>query len=492
MAEKQTKASVRKAQDAVLQELDKLADDRFDHDDIAHEGERIVLPGTPFMTKKEAVGILLASIDAEGATTEFNRQFRYRPWDVAHAFEKAVQKVTGTTGVGKKTYSFFGSTPPQRITINISPGETMDVPWGAIEIEALKATATLSTFNHAEYGILGYVTMSAPKRQGGRIDAFFKMMEHYLETESIYRGKAFDGQADPEFIDLSGVDPNQIIYSDHVTEQFQANVWSLLEYGDEMEAHGIPLKRAVLLEGPYGTGKTLGIYRTGQLALENGWTFIYCRPGRDELKTVMETARLYPPAVVAFEDVDTIASGVTAQERDHVTELLDLFDGITAKGTRLMVLMSSNHVEKLHKGMMRPGRLDAVINIAELDTNGIMRMVHALVPKSQLIEPLDEELIGGAMEGYMPAFVKEAIDRARRYSIARNQGVPGKLNTADFVLAGEGLRPQLEMMDDAKEGVPPESLDAALTRRVSEVLDRTRVMEDGDPSYDLEVAAKKS
>jgi SpoVK/Ycf46/Vps4 family AAA+-type ATPase len=196
--------------------------------------------------------------------------------------------------------------------------------------------------------------------------------------------------------------------------------------------------------------------------------------------------------VVAFEDVDTIASGVTAQERDHVTELLDLFDGITAKGTRLMVLMSSNHVEKLHKGMMRPGRLDAVINIAELDTNGIMRMVHALVPKDQLIEPLDEELIGEAMEGYMPAFVKEAIDRARRYSIARNQGVPGKLNTADFVLAGEGLRPQLEMMDDAKEGVPPESLDAALTRRVSEVLDRTKVMDGGDPSYDLEVAAKKN
>ena len=159
-----------------------------------------------------------------------------------------------------------------------------------------------------------------------------------------------------------------------------------------------------------------------------------------------------------------------------------------------MVLLSSNHAEKLHKGMMRPGRLDSVIHIAELDQNGVMRMVRALVPKALRVEPLDEDLIGKAMEGYMPAFVKEAIDRARRYSISRNAGEMGLLNTDDFVLAGEGLRPQLAMMEGASEGLPPESLDAALTRRVSEVIDKVDVKgaseEDTDRYYRLEVGSK--
>ncbi|GAG89385.1 unnamed protein product, partial [marine sediment metagenome] len=88
------KATVLKAQNAVLAEMDKLADERFGEDDIAHEGQRMVLPTS--MSKKEAVGVLLASIDAEDKKTDFDRRFMYRPWDVAAAFEKAVRKITGT------------------------------------------------------------------------------------------------------------------------------------------------------------------------------------------------------------------------------------------------------------------------------------------------------------------------------------------------------------------------------------------------------------
>lgn len=47
----------------------------------------------------------------------------------------------------------------------------------------------------------------------------------------------------------------------------------------------------------------------------------------------------------------------------------------------------------------------------------------------------------------MPAFVKEAIDRAKRYNMARNGGKLTQLNTDDFVNAAVGLRPQLELME---------------------------------------------
>src|SRR6185436_54082 len=97
-------------------------------------------------------------------------------------------------------------------------------------------------------------------------------------------------------------------------------VWTLLEHTQRMRELGMPLKRAVLFEGDYGTGKTLGAFLTAQIAVDNGWSFHYCRPGRDNIEEVMQTARLYQPSVVFFEDVDTLTE---SGDRDTVSRLLD-------------------------------------------------------------------------------------------------------------------------------------------------------------------------
>ncbi|NIS12736.1 MAG: AAA family ATPase, partial [Thermoplasmata archaeon] len=88
--------------------------------------------------------------------------------------------------------------------------------------------------------------------------------------------------------------------------------------------------------------------------------FIQCRPGIDNVYDAMKTARLYQPAVVFYEDVDTIAQGDQTQGHVAVTQLLDIFDGLTAKSTKILAILTTNHPEKIHKGMVRPGRLDAV------------------------------------------------------------------------------------------------------------------------------------
>jgi ATP-dependent 26S proteasome regulatory subunit len=172
-----------------------------------------------------------------------------------------------------------------------------------------------------------------------------------------------------------------------------------------------------------------------------------------------------------------------------VTVLLDLFDGITAKGTELMIVLTTNHPEKIHKGMVRPGRLDAVIHIGALDTVGIGVMIEAVVPANMLGD-IDVEPIGVAMEGFMPAFVKEGIDRAMRYAIARTGGIPEVLTTEDFVRAGEGLRPQLAMMEEASEGVTPDSIDAVIVRRFEQVLDRVVLPHAENTDYKLEVISE--
>jgi transitional endoplasmic reticulum ATPase len=188
----------------------------------------------------------------------------------------------------------------------------------------------------------------------------------------------------------------------------------------------------------------------------------------------MQTAKLYQPSVVFFEDVDTV-SDPQDQSQDDVSKLLDVFDGIQSKDTKIIVVLTTNHVERIHKGMVRPGRLDAVIHVGELDTDGFIRLIHSLVPLDKL-GSLNKELIGEAFAGFLPAFAAEAINRAVRYSIARNHGEVGLLNTEDFVEAAEGLRPQLELMHEAKERAEVTAIDAAFQNIVKESLDDTRII----------------
>ncbi len=115
-----------KARAKVLVKLTELAGASFHEDDITREGTRLVIPQQ--MTPMEAVKTLEAHIKAEETLIEMSRVFKCRIWDGAAAFERAMRLVTGTSGVGKSTETFFGSIPPRRRTINISPTETLDVP----------------------------------------------------------------------------------------------------------------------------------------------------------------------------------------------------------------------------------------------------------------------------------------------------------------------------------------------------------------------------
>ena len=304
-----------------------------------------------------------------------------------------------------------------------------------------------------EYGVLFHVSVNTQRKYRSHVMGLFAAIENELQQHSIYKAKAIDGREDPEFLDLRSLDESKIIFADDVIEQLDAHVWSLIEDTERQEKMGLPMKRAVLLEGPFGTGKSSALWMTAKKAMEHGWTFVMCRPGRDSLTEVMETARLYQPAVVVFEDVDTISQN---GDPEAVTKLLDLFDGINAKGTKLLAMMTTNNVDDIHKGMIRPGRLDSIIRIAELDRSGVERMVNSVVKPEMLDEHVDYGRVYEAMEGFLPAFIKESIERAVRHALVRTKGETDishiKLDTEDFILAANGLRPQLDLMNNAGTG----------------------------------------
>ena len=196
--------------------------------------------------------------------------------------------------------------------------------------------------------------------------------------------------------------------------------------------------------------------------------------------TTLRTAQLCSPAVVWFEDIDIVGSGGTTT---FIARLLDALDGVTAKGAEVVAGFTTNHVDRLQKGLLRPGRIDTVIHIGELDAAGIERLIKVTVP-GHLLGKVDYSKVATAFTGYVPAFAKEAIDRAMRYSIARNGGVPDQVTTDDLVNAAKGLREQHRLMEAAAEGANRPTLDGVFRDVVEGVVARTAIthsyMRDGE------------
>lgn len=475
--------------DQILKTLAQLGGQVVGDDDLIFRGKQFILPESMEGNLRGAIDYLRQQEAQAEEHFTFDRKFNYRPFDGANAFELAMKRMWGTAGIGKPIATMFGDVPPRYITINVSATEARPIPWGRVNFSPLEADFYLGATTDREFGPVFYLKVEAPRKHRKHIEAFFMLVENELREHSIYRGKAFTGAEEPSFIDTREIDPSRVVYSQEVMTQLTVNMWSLLRYTDNMRKHGIPLKRAVLVEGPYGTGKTLAGRLTAREAVENGWTFIQARPGKDDLTEVLNTAQLYAPAVVWYEDIDTVAHG---DNYTSISALLDALDGVTNKGVEVLAGFTTNFVERIHKGVLRPGRLDAVIHIGELTPDLYELLVKVTVPGS-LLGIIDYDKVAAAMDGYVPAFATEAINRAMRYCMSRNDGVPDVITTEDLVNAANGLRPQLALQEAAREGGKPPTVDAAVEKIITETvvaqLNHTDVIVNGDEWAELKVAA---
>lgn len=462
--------------------LGELGHGIFHDDDILQKGRKLVIPEG--MTMGDAVDFLRVKKREAEKETYFERDYKYRPLDGAACMYRVMKRVFGSVGHRGKM-GFWGEQRPEMRSVPIGVDESEQIPWGRFSLPFLPDTLfETHQHNDSELGPIFRLTATGPKMFGPQIEGVFKLVGDELDTNSIYRGRAIDGRDEPEFVDLSGIDPKKVVYTDEVYTQLDASVWSQLKYTEQMERLGVPLKRSVLIHGPFGTGKTLAAGITGQIATANGWTYIKARPGRDNFLSVLQTARLYQPAVVFCEDVDTITDPTDSEST--ITRLLDDFDGIDAKNTRILCVLTSNHPERIHKGMLRPGRLDAVIKIDALDHEGIEKMIHAVMEDGMLDSDIDWTVVGDAMEGFKPAFVREAADRSVRYSVLRGEGrTDGQITTDDLVNSAAGLRPQLAMMEGASDTAVRDTMQEAIVRTLAPVIQAV-VRDNTDPDYHAE------
>ena len=127
----------------------------------------------------------------------------------------------------------------------------------------------------------------------------------------------------------------------------------VVKTADLQRSTGLKLNRKTLLYGPYGTGKSLAGGLTAKVAYENGWTFVQCKTGSDDLNLVLRMAELYAPAVVFIEDIDILIEEdpkKIQEDRDEALALLaQAIEQPTIAKSTLDILLDLHEEEKLEK-----------------------------------------------------------------------------------------------------------------------------------------------
>lgn len=476
---RQTPASQKEIAKEVWHQLELLGGKLTSEDDIIFAGDKLVIPAK--MSLEQANSFIQQRIADEENTYSISRVFKFRPFDGARATGKAIKERFGFT-MGKTIRTIFGDRPPEFRDIDVDFDQQEQVPWGAVVLPFLeKATMHLGGTRDPELGPVFAISAECKRKDRFKIEGLFRDIEENLRTDSIYRGKAINGADTPGFVDVRHVNFDDVVYTQEVMQQLEGDIWSRIRYAEQLKKLGQRTKRSVLLKGPFGTGKSLAAVLTAQVCIENGWTFLMCRPGHDNWQNAFNTGRIYGPSVVFIEDIDILAqpgSGVS------ISQILDQFDGVIAKGANMIVVLTTNYAERIHKAMLRPGRLDSVIHIGEMDRPGVERLARRVIGTT-LATDTDFDRVFAEMTGFMPAYVREAFDRAVGYSVSANRGEIGPIGTDALVMAARSLRPQLDLMEGASDKAERIGIDGALGQLLEQtVSEQINERLSGAPIYD--------
>ncbi len=219
---------------------------------------------------------------------------------------------------------------------------------------------------------------------------------------------------------------------------------------------GVDPPKGVLLYGPPGTGKTL-IARA--VANEVNATFItvdgpeimskYKGESEERLRDVFERASEESPAIVFFDEIDSIAGkrddGGDVENR-VVGQLLSLMDGLDARGD-VIVIGATNRVDSLDPALRRGGRFDREIEIGVPGETGRRQILDVHTRRMPLADDVDLDRIASRTHGFVGADIEgltqeaamTALRRAREDDAAALATVT--VSKADFEAAHAAVEP---------------------------------------------------
>lgn len=443
--------------------------------EVVHHGEQLIIPEK--MTIKAAIDLLYRRAEYLEAAVNINEKFDVFPFDGAYALSQVIVKRYGWAE-GTAIKGMFGDKKPEIFKIPVSPTEKVDVPWGQFSLPHIEGTLKTGVDRGSSGRAVFTLQATVRRKDEPTIRALFDDLRAYLREHSLYRGKAIkirfrddDGELltmpEPEFIDVSNIHTDNLILNTDLAHSVNANLFTPITRVEDCLQNGIKVKRGVLLAGNYGTGKTLAAMVAARLAQDNGITYIYS-PRASELGDAIAFAKQYqsPACVVFCEDIDRQVAGERTVAMD---DILNILDGIDTKSENIITVLTTNHLDNVNQAMLRPGRLDAIINVEAPDAEAAQRLVR-YYGGDAIREDEDLGTVGEALQGQIPAVIEETVKRAKLFQLTmldRGHAV-SDISAEALRQASVTMRTQIELLKEP-EVVETPTLDSAMSDLVARV-----------------------
>ncbi len=239
--------------------------------------------------------------------------------------------------------------------------------------------------------------------------------------------------------------------ADEAIEELQ-EIKEFLQAPGKFQAIGAKIPKGVLLYGPPGTGKTL---LARAVAGEAGVPFysisgsdfveMFVGVGASRVRDLFEQAKANAPAIVFVDEIDAVGRhrgagfGGGHDEREQtLNQLLVELDGFDVKGG-VIVIAATNRPDILDPALLRPGRFDRQIVVAQPDLNGRKGILRVHARGKPFAPDVDLDVIARRTAGFTGADLANVINEGALLT-ARHNGTQITMaaleESIDRVMAG--------------------------------------------------------
>lgn len=228
----------------------------------------------------------------------------------------------------------------------------------------------------------------------------FSYIQKWALSRNPYRGTVHTvdlnqmGVVPGKILDLESESREDVFLEEEVWANLDEQLRIFGKEGETLKSAGLRSSRGVLLQGWPGCGKTKTVRVLANEMQQQGITVIIATTdAARHVGDVITYAKQFERCVVVLEDVDSI---VGVRGTSALSDFLNAMDGVDQQN-QILTIATTNDGTALDPAAVRPGRIDAVIDVGTLNKAAITHMVGGLAAKMGFAEDVDAARVADAV-----------------------------------------------------------------------------------------------